>query len=463
MFALVYLSSYTIQPLSYSIIQPSECANTRFGCDWTELGVGASDGVGNLRWCCSDDAVALGLCNGGPKQEGRLIVDPDKFQGQHKFLPVPPSGVWSRNVKFGRFDLKEGEGTSGKYVLVVTNCNDLMGRNLTVTGQYTWKSVHGYLPGNLFGEMYFFVGVFVCYLILFAWYGLRMKIHRDAQIPIQKWVLATIGVGLLEVFFKAGDLWVWNEDGERFWFSLYTGVVVGVAKRAISRCLVVMLSLGWGVTCDTLGDKFKRVVVLGLIYAGTSAARDVMTVMAITENEILTQNEETELLDVVTILTFITAFIDVTFYLWIFDSLNATMQYLESMNQSMKLKRYLRLRLILLISVVFALLWSMFGIVDSFNDQRMVNEEENGWVLSAVWEINYLMVLIGLSCLWQPEAGSKEYAYVMELSSNVCGELEFDTTIVDSPDSDDEDENNQDNQSAGYKDEDFDVGKGVNA
>jgi hypothetical protein len=41
--------------------------------------------------------------------------------------------------------------------------------------------------------------------------------------------------------------------------------------------------------------------------------------------------------------------------------------------------------------------------------------------------------------------------------------LEFDTTIVDSPDSDDEDENNQDNQSAGYKDEDFDVGKGVNA
>ena len=135
MFALLYLSSYTIQPSSYSIIQPSECANTRFGCDWTELGVGASDGVGNLRWCCSDDAVALGLCNGGPKQEGRLIVDPDKFQGQHKFLPVPPSGVWSRNVKFGGFDLKEGEGTSGKYVLVVTNCNDLMGRNLTVTGQ----------------------------------------------------------------------------------------------------------------------------------------------------------------------------------------------------------------------------------------------------------------------------------------------------------------------------------------
>eukprot|EP00984_Skeletonema_dohrnii_P006735 scaffold2402_cov132-Skeletonema_dohrnii-CCMP3373.AAC.13 len=39
--------------------EPSECANTRLGCDWTELGVGANDGLGNLRWCCSDDAKGL--------------------------------------------------------------------------------------------------------------------------------------------------------------------------------------------------------------------------------------------------------------------------------------------------------------------------------------------------------------------------------------------------------------------
>jgi len=163
--------------------EPPECANKRLGCDWTELGVGANDGLGNLRWCCSDDAIGLGLCKGGAKQEGRLIVDPDKFKGQHRFLGVPPSGIWSRAVKFGMFDLKEEDG-SGKYVMVVANCNDVIGRNLTVTGEYVWKSAHGYLPGNLFGEMYFYFGVAICYLVLLTWYVIKYQIYRDAAIPI---------------------------------------------------------------------------------------------------------------------------------------------------------------------------------------------------------------------------------------------------------------------------------------
>lgn len=413
--------------------EPPSCANTRLGCDWSELGVGANDGVGNLRWCCSDDAEPLGLCKGGPKQEGRLIVDPNKFQGEHRFLGVPPDGKWQRSVKTGMFDLKKTKGT-GKYVMVVANCNDLIGRNVTVTGEYVYKSSHGYLPGNLFGEMYFFSALTIFYMILFAWYGLKMSLFRDEIIPIQKWMAVTIGIGLLEVFFKAGDLWVWNVDGDRFWFTLYVGVIVGVLKRAISRVLVVMLCLGWGVTCDDLGDKMNKVVTMGIAYAGTAAARDVMTVLAITENEVLSTETETELLDVVTILTLITAFIDVSFYLWIFSALNETMQYLEGMNQTMKLKRFLRLRMILLLSVLFAVMWTVFGIVDSHADQRMINEEVNVWVLSAIWEFNYLFVLVGLACLWSPEAGAKEYAYVMELTND----LEFDTEVVDSP-SDDED------------------------
>ena len=95
--------------------EPSSCANTRYGCDWTRLGVGASDSAGNLRWCCSDDAAALGLCDGGPKREGRLILDSDKFRGQHKFLAVPASGGWKRKVVEGMF--KNGkEGTSATFM-----------------------------------------------------------------------------------------------------------------------------------------------------------------------------------------------------------------------------------------------------------------------------------------------------------------------------------------------------------
>ena len=308
--------------------------------------------------------------------------------------------------------------------------------------------------------MYFYSALIVVYVILFAFYAVKMSINGDSIILIQKWVLCTIGMGLLEVFFKAGDLWVWNVDGDRFWFSLYTGVIVGVLKRAISRVLVVMLSLGLGVTCDSLGGKMKKVVTLGIAYAGTSAARDVMTVLAITENEVLSTTAETELLDIVALLTLITAFIDVTFYLWIFSALSGTMEYLEGMNQSRKLKRYLRLRMILLLSVLFAVVWTVFGIVDSYNDKRIVNEEVNGWVLTAVWELNYLFVLVGLSCLWAPDAGAKEYAYVMELST-IGNDLQFDTNI-DGPDSDDDE--GGPSRSGGFSDGDddnFAVNRGV--
>ena len=50
-----------------------------------------------------------------------------------------------------------------------------------------------------------------------------MKYYEDEIIPIQKWILVTILMGLIEAFFRAGDFFVWNEDGTRFWFAMYIG------------------------------------------------------------------------------------------------------------------------------------------------------------------------------------------------------------------------------------------------
>lgn len=64
---------------------PRKCANTRSGCDWTELGIGARSPDGDVRWCCSNDAVEMGLCEGGPKY-GSLIVNSTKFFGSHRYV-----------------------------------------------------------------------------------------------------------------------------------------------------------------------------------------------------------------------------------------------------------------------------------------------------------------------------------------------------------------------------------------
>jgi hypothetical protein len=79
------------------------------------------------------------------------------------------------------------------------------------------------LPGDLFGLMYFYAIVFLVYFAILLWYGVTMKMFEDANIPIQSWIFGTICMGTLEVFFRSGDLFVWNEDGSRFWVAYYVG------------------------------------------------------------------------------------------------------------------------------------------------------------------------------------------------------------------------------------------------
>jgi hypothetical protein len=107
--------------------------------------------------------------------------------------------------------------------------------------------------------------------------------NEESRIPIEKWILMTIVLGLLEMFFRTGDYMIWNEDGYRQDLTMYLGIFGGAVKRGISRCLVVMVSLGWGVVVDSLGSTMHTIVVLGAVYVGVSAAQSLMMVFAVEE------------------------------------------------------------------------------------------------------------------------------------------------------------------------------------
>jgi len=414
---------------------PSSCSNTKKGCDWTKLGIGKRSEAGVPRYCCSDDAVNLGLCQ--KTQLGHLIIDNDNFVGNHRQVIIPPTG--DTHVDYSRFEEKSGSGT---YVVAFANCNE-RGRKVIVEGKTVWKSRHGFLPGDLFGLMYFNVFLFGIYFVVFLWYAVTMKMYEDANIPIQNWVAATIFMGCMELFFKAGDLFVWNEDGYRFWIAFYIGIIMGVLKRGISRCLIVMVSLGWGVVRDDLGPVLHRIRFLGGVYVAASLVRDIFAVVAYTEVQKLSQEEEVEIFDIVTILRFSILLIDILFYIWIMDSLNSSMEYLESMGQTRKLERYLRLRCLLLFSILFAVMTSVFGAVNDF-DQGIVDNEQN-WVVGASAEMNYLFVLMAVAILWKPSPTAKDYAFVMELradddSDDDEGVIEMKSAAVPSAADDEEQE-----------------------
>jgi hypothetical protein len=389
---------------------PDSCADTPSGCDWTDLGIGAKTADNTTRWCCSGDDVKKGLCTGGHDDYGRLIIKYDKFNGDHRFVEISQTGAVSKTVKYARME----ERVTGQYVVLFANCNPSDGREVTVTGETLWKSKHGFLPGKLFEFMYFYIFLVIVYFGLLLWYGISMKLNEASRIPIEKWILTTIVLGLVEHFFRTSDYMIWNADGYRQDLVTHMAIFTGVVKRGISRCLIVMVALGWGVVRDSLGSTMRVLVVLGAIYVGASAAQSLMLILLVEDTKTLSFGEEEELVDVMMAMTSAVKTLNFIFIVWIIYALNGTMKYLENMNQSRKLMRYVRLRRIFLLSIIFAVVLEVFSFDDA-NDEEGIVREEQEWVIDAATELNYLFVLITVAILWRPNPSAKDYAFVMEL------------------------------------------------
>jgi mannose/fructose/N-acetylgalactosamine-specific phosphotransferase system component IIC len=193
---------------------------------------------------------------------------------------------------------------------------------------------------------------------------------------------------------------------------LPVALVFGVLKRGLARCLGVMVAMGWGVIRESLGATMFKIVFLGLLYCGLTAARDALAVLAVTDVQSISTGEEDEIIDLVLVLTPMIIVINVLFYFWIVNSLKATTQYLQNMNQTSKLRRHLRLRCIIMTSLFIAFAWLILNIAEVFTDFLSQDQQ---WVMEAGMHANYVFVLVGVAILWRPNANAKDYALQLEL------------------------------------------------
>ena len=229
---------------------------------------------------------------------------------------------------------------------------------------------------------------------------------------------------------------------------LLLALTLGVLKRGISRCLGVMVAMGWGVVRESLGATLAQIVFLGLLYSGLTLFRDIFVVVAEEKVSTITTSAEEELVDLALLLTPVIILINLIFYFWILRSLNATTEYLQNMNQTSKLLRHSRLRCIFIFSFVVAAGWLVFTIYDVFFD---VLTTDQTWILEAVMHVNYLLLLTGVAFLWRPNANAKDYAMQMELPAfgeDDENELELSCVV---PSADDIDDGNDPDHPNGMK------------
>jgi len=401
---------------------PSDCEKDFWGnCDWVTLGVGAYDDEmdGGLSYCCSRDTAERGICDSDAV--GTLFVNHSLFKGDHRKIDVPSQPLQDFKMDDPNFDIKE----SGDYVMVIANCND-DGLGVITLGTMEWKSAGGYLPGDIFGLMFFFAGMSGVYLVLVLWYYVGMKMFQEAAIPIQKYILAALVLGLFEASFQAINLYIWNVTGTQSAFVVYTGLGLKILEHGFSRCLGVMVAMGWGVVRDSLGSSLFKIVFLGILYSGSVFGRDFLGLIAESVNSV-SLSEKEELIDLALVLSTVAIFIDIIFFWWIMYSLRSTAEYLKNMNQTTKLRRHLRLRCLIMTSLL--IIFVLLGVTVAQFFIIFLNKEQM-WILQAVGHGNYFFVLFGVAILWRPNADAKNYVMQMEVPAVGEGDNDLELSCV---------------------------------
>jgi hypothetical protein len=95
---------------------------------------------------------------------------------------------------------------------------------------------------------------------------------------LQHYVTVVVILGLLETATWYFDYRNFNLTGTRPIGPVIAGVLLSSVKRTLSRLLVLIVCMGYGVMKPTLGsDQRNKVVVLGFVYFVFSSVYDVMS------------------------------------------------------------------------------------------------------------------------------------------------------------------------------------------
>jgi len=240
--------------------------------------------------------------------------------------------------------------------------------------------------------LYLFVGIY--------WLVLSLK-HKSQILKLQNYIAGVIFLGVIEMATLYFDYLGYNISGENYVGAMMVGVIVSTIKKSISRLLVLVVSMGYGVVKPTLGAERNRVIFLGLLYTTFSGTLNIIE---------LVQRTPAFSTLVVFLVVFSVAVLDTIFYWWIFLSLLRTIQQLTTRKQPIKLEMYKRFFGTLVVSGILSsiiIVIQLFIGVMSDADAMW----RSLWVWPAFWHLLYFAILVAIVILWRPTNNNTRYAY----------------------------------------------------
>ena len=356
------------------------------------------------QFCCLPEMVDAGTCL--PEQTGHLIKPEEIFASEGVITLFPEA----RAAKFSDGTLSHlAVKKSGVYVVLMASC-DPFSSPVKVDGFAESMDPYGYLPADLFGNLPFYGMLSCAYVVIgIAWLSVCV-LHSAELLPLQMWITAVLALGMIETTVLFMHYLTWNDYGSPSLFASTLSMIFGVTKRAASRVLVLMVSLGYGVVRPSLGDEMDKILYLGATYFLLSL---VYTISAIMPSKRTAPNEPQA--DMQALIVMMLAGIDTTFYIWIMMSLNNILVSLAARRQTAKYTLYHHFRSVLGASLLLSFCWAMYSVFVIFGDHVDRNWEAR-WTIDALWEVTYLVIFVAIAYLWAPSKNSQRYAYSVELT-----------------------------------------------
>lgn len=345
------------------------------------------------KFCCSPDIAEEAHC-----ERGKVIVRPRSGDNQMP-LVIRITFAGNDTVAEAESDTVEIMET-GMYYLWFFICDkDLKG--VTVSGRTTWKNPMGYLPGMMAPFMPFYGAMSIAYLLLgFLWFLQYLRFWRDI-LQLQNCITLVVFLGMCEMATWYFDYVNFNATGSRPYGTTVWAVVLGALRKTVSRLLILVVSMGFGVVRPTLGGLSGKVIALGGGYMVASLALDVVTNVGTIDD--LTPGERI-------ILVLPVAVLDAIFILWIFTALSKTLALLQTKKASHKLELYRKFTNALALSVVVSVVWIGYEMYSRVSDKFNENWQ-NDWITSAFWHVVTFLLLTVICILWAPSQNSTRYAY----------------------------------------------------
>ncbi|XP_042514704.1 transmembrane protein 87B [Macadamia integrifolia] len=346
--------------------------------------------------CCTPDLAKDGSCTAGeviirenPGNPGWPKRIQTFFNGKNEEAKMAPETIEINST--------------GMYYLYFMFCDPQL-KGTVIRGRTVWRNPGGYLPGKMTPLMTFYGVMSLAYLVLgLLWFLQFMRFWRDI-IQLHYHITAVIALGMCEMALWYFEYANFNVTGHRPMGITIWAVTFTAVKKTISRLLLLVVSMGYGVVRPTLGGITSKVLLLGLVYFMASEALELVENLG----NINDFSGKAKLFLVLPV-----AVLDACFILWIFSSLSKTLEKLQMRRIMAKLELYRKFTNSLAISVLLSVAWVGYELY--FNASDPLSELwRKAWIIPAFWILLAYILLVVICILWAPSHNPTRYAYSEE-------------------------------------------------